>query len=109
MPLPQFSNFRQEDGINIADVKMIPMDVSESEFKKLKALGCCDIGCGTEVLSERQIEKWNDRLSELCGANGSTDYTSKVSLALFHASLSMQEIKRSKLSPPGQPVSMQIG
>lgn len=103
LPVPEFSNFRTENGDNLADVKMIPTEVTEAEYKKLQKLGCCDYSCNMKTLSERQLEKWNDRLSEVCCKGGSSDYVNKVSVALFNASLSMQGISKIR-APQPQPL-----
>lgn len=100
LPVPEFSNFRVERGVKLADVKMIPTEVSEAEYKKLQKLGCCDYSCNTNVLSERQLENWNDRLSEVCCKSGPSDYVNKVSVALFNASLLMQGINMIRAPQP---------
>lgn len=103
LPVPEFSNFRIENGVKLADVKMIPTDVAEAEYKKLQKLGCCDYSCNMKTLSERQLENWNDRLSEACCRGGSRDYVNKVSVALFNASLSMQGISKIR-APQAEPI-----
>ena len=107
LPVPAFSNFRRENNVNLADVKMIPTEVTEQEYKKLKKLGCCDFGCDTKVLSERQLENWNDRLSQVCCQSGSSKYIDKVSVALFNASFSMRNIQDPAVNHAHHPLSLQ--
>lgn len=91
---PEFSNFRRERGMNLADVTMRPISVSQAEYKKLNKLGCCDIGSHISTMNESEVENLNDRLSRFTQENGSTKYTEAVSKSLFNASVRMQGVQR---------------